>query len=389
MNNNDPDDDAPDPPGGGGPVGGAGQLAYNPDEYPQSLCSSLLNMFDGTRDKVDLFLQAFGLYRAINCWHITMRELYNCIMMMLSYLKGPKIDDWVWEKVTLLETAVSNGMANLNDEHVWNTFIKEFTEVFTDTTRREQATLDLINIQIKGEDLDTYIFTFHHLWERARWEPDVQGTILMFCRGLKCPLATAIVKQMHPWPQTLHAWYQATQAHHATYTENKATMVNPFLWSDTCSQWEQALKGKGKSWRRNDDAMDIDAVNTSGSSRGGQNQWAQYNWAVFLTNKEWKMLLKERRCFNYHTQGHMSKNCQGLTGPCAQHEQVLVKSISGLARPDQDWGKARMNHIHKSSLETNALRWVALSACKGSSEKQCGERPTTVIVWESILEKTK
>jgi Retrotransposon gag protein len=167
MHHNDPGDDAPNPP-----VGAGGQPMYNPDEHPQSLCGSPPNMFNGTRDKVDSFLQAFGLYRAINRQHITMKEPYNCIMIMLSYMKGPKIDDWVQEKVTLLEMAVSNGIANPNDEHVWNTFIKEFTEVFTDTTRREQATLDLINIQMKGEDLDTYISTFHHLRERAGWEPD-------------------------------------------------------------------------------------------------------------------------------------------------------------------------------------------------------------------------
>jgi hypothetical protein len=41
-------------------------------------------------------------------------------MMMLSYMKGPKIDDWVREKAMLLEMAVANGTANLNDEHVWN-----------------------------------------------------------------------------------------------------------------------------------------------------------------------------------------------------------------------------------------------------------------------------
>jgi Retrotransposon gag protein len=109
-----------------------------------------------------------------------MREPYNHIMMMLSYMKGPKIDDWVREKATLLETAVTNRTANPNDEHVWNTFLEEFMDAFTDTTRREQATLDLINIQMKGEDLDTYISTFHHLRERAGWEPDAQGTMLMF-----------------------------------------------------------------------------------------------------------------------------------------------------------------------------------------------------------------
>jgi hypothetical protein len=63
-----------------------------------------------------------------------MREPYNRIMMMLSYMKGPKIDDWVQEKATLLETAVSNGMANPNDEHVWNMFLEEFMDAFTDTT---------------------------------------------------------------------------------------------------------------------------------------------------------------------------------------------------------------------------------------------------------------
>jgi Retrotransposon gag protein len=173
--NNDPGDDAPDLLATAG-----GQPAYNPDEHPQSLCGSPLNVFDGTRDKVDSFLQAFGLYRAINRRHITMREPYNHIMMMLSYMKGPKIDDWVREKATLLEMVVSNSTANPNDEHVWNTFIEEFTEAFTDTTRWEQATLDLINIQMKGEDLDTYISTFHHLRKRAGWEPDAQGTILMF-----------------------------------------------------------------------------------------------------------------------------------------------------------------------------------------------------------------
>jgi hypothetical protein len=60
MNNNDPGDEAPDPPAV------AGQPAYNPDNHPRSLCGSPPNIFDGTRDKVDSFLQAFGLYRAIN-----------------------------------------------------------------------------------------------------------------------------------------------------------------------------------------------------------------------------------------------------------------------------------------------------------------------------------
>jgi hypothetical protein len=131
---------------------------------------------------------------------------------------------------------------------------------------------------MKGEDLDMYISTFHHLHERAGWEPDVQGTMLMFRRGLKRPLATAIVERTHPRPQTLQAWYQSARAHHTAYAENKATFANPFLQNDGRNKWEQALKGKGKSWQRNDDAMDVDAVNTAGSSgKGTQQPRGQYN----------------------------------------------------------------------------------------------------------------
>jgi hypothetical protein len=100
--------------------------------------------------------------------------------------------------------------------------------------------------------------------------------------------------------------------------ENKATFTNPFLRNDTHNKWEQALKGKGKNWRRNDNAMDVDAVSTTGSSGGGtQQRQGQYNRAAFLTNEERKMLLKEQRCFNCHAQGHVSKQCpkKGKTVP--------------------------------------------------------------------------
>jgi hypothetical protein len=54
------------------------------------------------------------------------------------------------------------------------------------------------------------------------------------------------------------------------------------------------LKGKGKSWQQNNDTMDVDVVNTTGSSGGGmQQQQGQYNRAAFLTNEERKTLLKE------------------------------------------------------------------------------------------------
>jgi hypothetical protein len=146
------------------------------------------------------------------------------------------------------------------------------------------------------------------------------------------------------------------------YTENKATFTNPFLRNDTRNKWEQALKGKGKSWWRSDDAMDVDAVNTTSSSGGGtQPQQGQYNRAVFLTNKERKMLLKERRCFNCHAQGHMSKQCPKkvkmvLTTPAirmteAQAEPVPVYEGPSSPREQEGSGGSAFDLIQSMNDE--------------------------------------
>jgi Retrotransposon gag protein len=131
------------------------------------------------------------------------------------------------------------------DKTIWQAFEDEFVAAFTDTTRREQAMLDLINIAMKGDDLNTYMATFEHLREHVGWEADAQGTILMFRRGLKAPLARAIVERTHPRPTTLQAWYTAARTQHVAYAENKATLTNPFIRNDNRSRWEQALGGQG------------------------------------------------------------------------------------------------------------------------------------------------
>jgi Retrotransposon gag protein len=155
--------------------------------------------------------------------------------MCLSYMKGPKVNDWVRHKARTLQVAIDNGTTVAMDETIWQAFEDEFIAAFTNTTRREQATLDLINISMKGDDLDTYMATFEHLREHTGWEADAQGTILMFRRGLKAPLAQAIVERTHPRPTTLQAWYTATRTQHAAYAENKATLTNLFICNDNRS----------------------------------------------------------------------------------------------------------------------------------------------------------
>jgi Retrotransposon gag protein len=218
-------------------------------------------------------------------------------MMCLSYMKGPKVNDWVWHKAQTLQAAIDNRTMVATDETIWQAFEDEFVAAFTDTTRHEQAMLDLINISMMGDDLDTYMATFEHLRERAGWEADAQGTILMFQRGLKALLVRAIVERTHPWPATLQAWYTATHTQHVAYAKNKVTLTNLFIRNDNCLRWEQALGGQGGRQggggrRRDDDAMDVDVVRTNP-----------------LSDEERKCLQAEGRCFFCKAQGHVLKGC--------------------------------------------------------------------------------
>jgi hypothetical protein len=60
-------------------------------------------------------------------------------------------------------------------------------------TQAEDALTKLLALKMQGNDLDTYIATFDHLWDTAGWEIDSQGMILLFRRGLHPALAQAVI----------------------------------------------------------------------------------------------------------------------------------------------------------------------------------------------------
>jgi len=55
-----------------------------------------------------------------------------------------------------------------------------FLSAFIDTTSKKDALSQLLNLKMKGMDLNTYISTFKNLQLKVGWEKDAQGTLL-FC----------------------------------------------------------------------------------------------------------------------------------------------------------------------------------------------------------------
>ena len=52
-------------------------------------------MFDGAQSQSKAFIQEFELYTHVNEDHHSIQQPYQRIFLTLSYMKGPKIDDWV------------------------------------------------------------------------------------------------------------------------------------------------------------------------------------------------------------------------------------------------------------------------------------------------------
>lgn len=129
-------------------------------------------VFDRAQSQSEAFIQEFELYAHINEDHHSIQQPYRRIFLALSYMKGPKINDWV--RLMIEQTALwVNGnpnnippilpVNNQDNQDLWVWFVRAFRTTFTDTTRSEEALSKLLAIKMQGEDLDTYIATFDHL----------------------------------------------------------------------------------------------------------------------------------------------------------------------------------------------------------------------------------
>jgi hypothetical protein len=104
------------PPGGppGSPLGngGAGPGDVSRNDHPIPLPPAGLPppatygglkgttpmIFDGNRKSTKLFMQEFTLYRMINQDSQTMHNAYTRVALVLSFMRGPAINDWVLQQ---------------------------------------------------------------------------------------------------------------------------------------------------------------------------------------------------------------------------------------------------------------------------------------------------
>ena len=152
----------------------------------------------------------------------------------------------------------------MTDETLWREFVADFTQAFTDTASSEQAYATLIDLQMKGEDIDDYITTFESLIVKAGWERAAQGLLEMFKQGLNASIHYCILNR-NPVLRTIDDWYVATREEMQCCQMIRASLgPQKKEYMNKKAHWEP--NGKFGFKKKDPNAMKIDAAITGKGS---------------------------------------------------------------------------------------------------------------------------
>jgi hypothetical protein len=135
------------------------------------------------------------------------------VLTALSYIKGPLVEDWVNACDVELEKRTDStkpGSVRENDEILWREFEAAFKAAWTDTTKVQSAYSQLMKLQMKDLDIDTYNATFARLANAAGWEEDAKGTIDRYRSGLREAIQRRIINR-DTMPDTMDEWQTAAR----------------------------------------------------------------------------------------------------------------------------------------------------------------------------------
>jgi hypothetical protein len=261
--------------------------------------------FDGTRGTVDLFLQTFNFYRNANYDNEVMRNPFQRANLLLTFMKGPKVQMWAARKGEELTMAVFGDPANnvlpthlREDENLWTGLVQALRNNFAELHGEEGAYRKIKGLKQAAGRVEDYITNFEYLLGKAGWGRDSHGAIAAFKEGLCEPLLKDCIRR-RPKPVTLTEWMDTARDEEKSYYDLKFEL-------------EEARKRRG-SRRLEDMAEDAKKGNKQPPGDVDHRPYVpmQVDAAKIqrLTDEERQRLRNEGKCFGCESDKHMYANC--------------------------------------------------------------------------------
>jgi hypothetical protein len=232
-----------------------------------------------------------------------MTKPFDRVLTVLTYIRGPMINDWVNAQEEHLADQVDTtkrGWVRETDEVLWQEFENAFKAMWMDTLKKQNVYDQLMKLMMQGWDVDTYITTFDRLAQAAGWALDSEGTIVRFREGLHKMIHSKALDR-DKIPRTIDEWKataqnevaQAKEKYNAGLTgAQRRNQQRPRDFGNFQNQSNQPCQQQSNP---NHVPMDVDAANVTQFKK--------------LTPEERAQLAKEGRCFRCCLQGHMARNC--------------------------------------------------------------------------------
>jgi hypothetical protein len=227
---------------------------------------------------------------------------FYCILTVLSYMKGPIVEDWVNAVDKDLEQCTDTttpGHITETDEVLWDKFKAAFKLAWKDTARSASMYDQLMKLVMKDLDINTYTATFECLAAAADWEPNAKGTIAHYRQGLR----ENVHHQILNWenlPTNMAGWKEAAHKEVNQICKIQNTGLTGFH-GNQCPRDQTPFQSSQThvstpAHTNGIVPMEVDAANGT---------------LLFkkLTDEECAQYHAEGRCFRCRTQGHMACNC--------------------------------------------------------------------------------
>jgi hypothetical protein len=99
------------------------------------------------------------------------------VALALTYIKGPRVNNWVYRQIELLSKRVDGDGRrppeyNESEEELWTNFVEDFIKAFIHTAGKEEAFSKLRTLNMTGLEVDEYVAEFELLVLEAGWKLD-------------------------------------------------------------------------------------------------------------------------------------------------------------------------------------------------------------------------